>query len=71
MTTKNIFEGLTEQEALNQIEGYLSDKVRNHKVTYIIYTKEFLEQIRGMELTDDDMDECQAQLEDFSPVEYL
>ena len=71
MTMKNIFEGLTEQEALDQIEGYLSDKAHDHKVAYIIYTKEFLEQIHGMELTDDDMDECQAQLEDFSPVEYL
>lgn len=71
MTTKNIFEGLTEQEALDQIEGYLSDKVHDHKVAYIIYTKEFLEQTSGIELTDDDMDECQAQLEDFSPVDYL
>ena len=42
MTTKNVFEGLTEQEALDQIEGYLSDKVNDHKVAYIIYTNEFL-----------------------------
>ena len=48
MTMKNIFEGLTEQEALDQIEGYLSDKAHDHKVAYIIYTKEFLEQIHVM-----------------------
>ncbi len=72
-TTKayEIVEELGDKDALNLADCLLAELEARKQVVWKTYTKEDLSQVSGKEIDDDDMEECQACLDDFNPTKYL
>lgn len=70
-TASKIVKELGEENALNLAECILAELGEQHKVVWATYSQEHLSCCLGRLLDEDDMEECQAHLDDFNPTEYL
>ena len=70
-TASEIVKELGEENALNLAECILAELGGQHKVVWTTYSQEHLSCCLGRLLDENDMEECQAHLDDFNPIEYL
>ena len=66
-----IVEELGDDDALNLADCILAELEARKKIVWKTYTKNDLSNAAGREIDEDDIEECQAYLDDFNPTEDL